>query len=69
MFDGFIHNLYHIQSSCNESLYFNADDLTAPVTLRMPKVNEMIKNKGQWYSRPFFAFEGGYPGPYGGGVR
>ena len=58
------------QSSCNENLYFNisyADtnpsipcDLTAPVTLRMPKVNEMIKNKGQWYSRPFFAFEGGY---------
>ena len=54
------------QSSCNENLYFNisyADtnplipcDLTAPVTLRMPYVNE----KRQWYSRPFFAFEGGY---------
>ena len=33
---------------------------TAPVTLRMSNVSEKINNKEEWYSIPFFAFDGGY---------
>ena len=58
------------QSNCNENLYFNVSytdtnplipcKQIAPVTLTMPSLSEQIKNKEQWYSDPFFAFEGGY---------
>ena len=58
------------QSNCNQNLYFNVSyndtnplipcNQTVPVTLNMPNVNEKIKNKEQWYSSPFFAFEEGY---------
>ena len=33
---------------------------TAPVTLKMSNLSEKINNKEQWYSSPFFAFDGGY---------
>ena len=33
---------------------------TASVTLKMPNLSEKINNKEQWYSSPFFAFDGGY---------
>ena len=58
------------QSSCNENLYFHVSytdtnplipcKQIAPVTLTMPGISEQIKNKGQWYSDPFFTFKGGY---------
>ena len=32
----------------------------APVILRMSNFSEKIEHKLEWYSNPFFAFEGGY---------
>ena len=35
-------------------------DLVAPLIMNMTKFVERKKNKEQWYSSPFFAFDGGY---------
>ena len=58
------------QRKDNKHLYFNVsyDDVnpvipcnqTAPVALKMSNLSEKINNKEQWYSSPFFAFDGGY---------
>ena len=58
------------QSKDNKHLYFNVSyndtnplipcNQTAPVTLKMSNLSEKINNKEQWYSSPFFAFDGGY---------
>ena len=58
------------QRKDNKHLYFNVsyDDVNplipcnqiAPVILKMFSLSEKINNKEQWYSSPFFAFDGGY---------
>ena len=35
-------------------------DLVAPLIMNMTKFTKRKKNKEQWYSSPFFAFDGGY---------
>ena len=58
------------QRKDDKRLYFNVsyDDVNplipcnqiAPVTLKISNLSEKINNKEQWYSSPFFAFDGGY---------
>ena len=58
------------QKKDSKHLYFNISyndanplipcNQTAPVTLKMSNLSEKINNKEQWYSSPFFAFDGGY---------
>jgi len=50
---------------------YSVDNQVVPVILNLSEFNEM-KNKEEWFSEPFFAFEGGYKmclGVYAAGVE
>ena len=72
-FDQFIsHDIIpdYVNHLFNDALYFNItyeDDnsslpnyQTAPLVMNMTKFAERKRNREQWYSSPFFAFDGGY---------
>ena len=61
--DALLHNNYYK----NDSLIFRIsyEDVEpphqlSPATFKLSKLSQWLKNKEEWYSSPFFAFEGGY---------
>ena len=59
------HQQYHHQlsnSMWSTKLWLSSElsNQVAPVIVRMSSLTEKVRNKEEWYSSPFFAFDGGY---------